>query len=53
MGLFVTSVFAIALWVTLTAFGVNPLDGILLALVIIVTAAGVRVLGQRFGADDS
>lgn len=53
MGLFVTSVFAIALWVTLTAFGVSSMDGMLLALVIIVTAAGVRVLGQRFGDDDS
>ena len=53
MGLFVTAVFAIALWVALTAFGVSPLDGLLLALVIIVTAAGVRVLGQRFGGNDS
>ena len=53
MGLFVTAVFAIALWVAMTAFGVSPMDGMLLALVIIVTAAGVRVLGQRFGGDDS
>jgi flagellin-like protein len=53
MGLFVTSVFALSLWVVLIAFGVNPLDGLLLALVIIVTAAGVRVLGQRFSGEDS
>ena len=53
MGLFVTSVFALSLWVVLLAFGVNPLDGLLLALVIIVTAAGVRVLGQRFSGEDS
>lgn len=52
MGLFVAAVFAISLWVTLAAFGVSPLDGLLLALVIIVTAAGVRVLGRRFGGDD-
>ncbi|MFM8762760.1 MAG: hypothetical protein ACKOQ0_03880 [Solirubrobacterales bacterium] len=53
MGLFVTCVFALSLWVVLIAFGVSPLDGLLLALVIIVTAAGVRVLGQRFGGEDS
>ena len=53
MSLFVTSVFALSLWVVLIAFGVNPLDGLLLALVIIVTAAGVRVLGQRFSGEDS
>jgi len=53
MGLFVTSVFALSLWVVLIAFCVNPLDGLLLALVIIVTAAGVRVLGQRFSGEDS
>ena len=52
MGLFVASVFALSLWVTLAAFGVSPLDGLLLALVIIVTAAGIRVIGQRFGGDD-
>lgn len=53
MGLFVTSVFAISLWVVLSAFGVNSMDGMLLALVIIVTAAGVRIIGQRFRGDDS
>lgn len=52
MGLFVTCVFAVSLWVTMTAFGISSMDGMLLALVIIVTAAGVRVLGQRFGGDD-
>ncbi|HVP01959.1 MAG TPA: hypothetical protein VMT10_05265 [Solirubrobacteraceae bacterium] len=42
---FVTAL-ALSLWVTLTALGRSSIDGFLLALVIILIAAGVRALNR-------
>src|SRR5262249_19552856 len=45
MGLVLTATFAACLWVTLTALGGKSLDALLLALVIVLVAAGTRLLG--------
>ena len=45
MGLVITATFAASLWVTLTALGAKSFDGFMLALVIVLVAAGSRTLG--------
>jgi hypothetical protein len=52
MGLAATVTFSLCLWVALWSIGVKALDGMLLALAIIVVAAGIKILsgylpGQR------
>jgi hypothetical protein len=44
MGLAAVVTFALCLWVALWAIGVKALDGMLLALAIIVVAAAVKLL---------
>ena len=44
MGLAATITFSLCLWVALWAIGVKALDGMLLALAIIVVAAGIKLL---------
>jgi hypothetical protein len=50
MAIVVATTFALSLWVVLTSFGVSSFDGILLALVIILLAAGGRVLARSVGS---
>lgn len=50
MGIVLATTFALSLWITLTSFGVSSFDGIMLALVIILLAAGARVLGRSVGS---
>jgi len=42
--------FALSLWIVLTALGVSSFDGIMLALVIILVAAGGRLLSRSVGS---
>lgn len=44
MGLAITAAFAFALWIALWAIGAKSFDGFLLALVIVLVGAGVRLL---------
>jgi hypothetical protein len=44
MGLAATITFSLCLWVALWSIGVKALDGMLLALAIIVVAAGIKML---------
>ena len=44
MGLIITAALAFSLWIALWAIGAKSLDGFLLALVIILVGAGVRML---------
>jgi hypothetical protein len=44
MGLVIVATFAACVWVTLTALGAKSLDGLLLALVIVLVAAATRML---------
>ena len=50
MGIVIATTFALSLWVILTSLGVSSFDGIMLALVIIMLAAGARVLGRSVGS---
>ena len=50
MGIVVATTFALSLWVVLTALGFSSFDGIMLALVIIVAAAGARLLSRSVGS---
>ncbi|MCX6370348.1 MAG: hypothetical protein NTZ58_03730 [Solirubrobacterales bacterium] len=50
MGIVIATTFALSLWVVLTSLGVSSFDGIMLALVIILLAAGVRFLGRSVGS---
>lgn len=52
MGLVITATFAFSLWITLWALGKRPFDGFMLALVIVLVAAGLRAL-RRPGSVDS
>jgi hypothetical protein len=52
MGLAATVAFSLCLWVVMWSLGIKALDGIILALAIVVVAAGLRMLaaylpGQR------
>lgn len=46
----IATTFALSLWIVLTSLGVSSFDGIMLALVIIVLAAGARLLGRSVGS---
>ncbi len=50
MGIVLATTFALSLWVVLTSIGVSSFDGIMLALVIILAAAGARLLGRSVGS---
>jgi spore maturation protein SpmB len=50
MGLVIATTFALSLWVILTSLGVSSFDGIMLALVIILLAAGTQLLGRYVGS---
>ena len=50
MGIVLATTFALSLWIILTSFGVSSFDGIMLALVIVLLAAGARVLGRSVGS---
>ena len=50
MAIVLATTFALSLWVTLSALGVSSFDGIMLALVIILAAAGARLLGRSVGS---
>ncbi len=50
MGIVLATTFALSLWVVLTALGFSSFDGIMLALVIILLAAGARVLRSSVGS---
>ena len=43
MGLIVATTFALALWLVLWSIDVKAIDAFILALTIIITAAGVRM----------
>ena len=47
MGLAATVTFALCLWVALWSIGVKALDGMLLALAIIIVAAGISMLASH------
>jgi hypothetical protein len=44
MGLAAATTAALCLWVALWAIGVKALDGILLSLLIVIVAAGLKIL---------
>ena len=46
MGLAATVTFSLCLWVALWAIGVKALDGMLLALAIIIVAAAAKILSS-------
>lgn len=50
MAIVIATTFALSLWVVLTSLGVSSFDGIMLALVIILLAAGARLLGRSVGS---
>lgn len=50
MAIVVATTFALSLWIVLTSLGVSSFDGIMLALVIILLAAGARLLGRSVGS---
>jgi spore maturation protein SpmB len=50
MGLVIATTFALSLWVILTSLGVSSFDGIMLALLIILLAAGTQLLGRYVGS---
>lgn len=51
MGFAVAVTFAFCTWVVLYAIGVKSFDGFLLALIIIVVAAGSRIVSRKFSED--
>ena len=51
MGFAVAVTFAFCTWIVLYAVGLKSFDGFLLALIIIATAAGVRILRQKFSEE--
>lgn len=51
MGFAVAVTFAFCTWVVLYSVGLKSFDGFLLALIIIVTAAGARILSRKFSED--
>lgn len=52
MGLVVAATFALCLWIVLTSLGWRSLDGFLLALTIIVAAAGTRIMVRKLADDE-
>jgi hypothetical protein len=50
MAIVLATTFALSLWIVLTSLGVKSFDGIMLALVIIVLAAGARLLSRSVGS---
>lgn len=48
MGFAVAVTFAFCTWIVLYSVGVKSFDGFLLALIIIVTAAGGRMIAGKF-----
>ncbi|MSX02374.1 MAG: hypothetical protein F2813_04345 [Actinobacteria bacterium] len=50
MPLVLATTFALSLWVVLTSLGVSSFDGIMLALVIILLAAGTQLLIRYLGS---
>ncbi len=50
MVIVLATTFALSLWVVLTALGASSFDGIMLALVIILLAAGARLLSRSVGS---
>jgi len=50
MAIVVATTFALSLWIVLTSLGVSSFDGIMLALVIILLAAGSRLLARSVGS---
>jgi hypothetical protein len=51
MGLLLTTIFSLALWIVLLAIGVKPFDSLLLAVALILLAASVRVFRPFFAGD--
>lgn len=51
MGIAVAATFAFCLWIVLYSVGVKSFDGFLLALIIIATAAGSRILARKASGD--
>ena len=47
MGLAFATTIALCIWVVLWAIGVKALDGMILALLIIVVTAGVKMLSSQ------
>jgi hypothetical protein len=47
MGLAFATTIALCIWVALWAIGVKALDGMILALLIIVVTAGVKILASH------
>ena len=46
MGLIITAALAFSLWISLWAIGAKSMDGFLLALLIILIAAGFRMVSS-------
>lgn len=53
MGLVIVATFAACLWLVLYSIGVKSFDGALLALVIVIVAAGLQALKPRRAGDGS
>lgn len=51
MGFAVAVTFAFCTWIVLYSVGVKSFDGFLLALIIIVTAAGARIVSRKAAGD--
>jgi hypothetical protein len=45
MGIYLSAVFGLALWIILWAFNVKAIDGFLLTLAIVLTATVVHMMG--------
>ncbi|MEI6792015.1 MAG: hypothetical protein WCK97_02125 [Actinomycetes bacterium] len=50
MPLVLATTFALSLWIILGALGVSSFDGIMLALLIILLAAGGRLISRTVGS---
>ena len=53
MGLILTAAFAFSLWIALWAIGAKSFDGFLLALMIVLIGAGVRMLASALPGNRS
>jgi hypothetical protein len=51
MALLLTTIFSLALWIVLLSLGVKPFDSLLLAVLLILLAASVRVFRPFLAGD--
>lgn len=53
MGLAITATFALGLWLALWSIGAKAMDGLLLAIVIVLVAAGIKMLASVLPGNQS